>query len=70
MAEALNNILGTLSDIIWGNYVLVPLLLLTGIFLTILFRGFQFRQLGPALNLGLCQLSMSKVRGEVGMAFQ
>lgn len=65
MGEALNNILGTLSGIIWGNYVLIPLLLITGIFLTIMFRGFQFRQLGPALNLALIKRKEATEEGDI-----
>ena len=38
---------------IWGPFVLIPLLLGTGLFLTIRLRLLQFRKLGPALNLGL-----------------
>jgi AGCS family alanine or glycine:cation symporter len=39
--------------VIWGPFVLIPLLLGTGLFLTIRLRLLQFRKLGPALNLGL-----------------
>ncbi|MGB3683840.1 MAG: sodium:alanine symporter family protein [Rubrobacteraceae bacterium] len=39
------------SGFIWGPFLLVPLLLLTGIALTIVLRGIQFKQLGPALYL-------------------
>jgi alanine or glycine:cation symporter, AGCS family len=45
--------LTAISDLIWGPYVLIPLLLFTGVFLTIRLRGLQFRQLGGALYLGL-----------------
>jgi alanine or glycine:cation symporter, AGCS family len=41
------------SGIIWGPYCLIPLLLLTGLYLTILLRGLQFRQLGPSLHQAL-----------------
>lgn len=37
------------SDFIWGPFLLIPLLLATGLFLTIRLRGLQFRALGPAL---------------------
>jgi alanine or glycine:cation symporter, AGCS family len=45
--------LDTASGFIWGPYCLIPLLLLTGLYLTILLRGLQFRQLGPALHQAL-----------------
>lgn len=48
--EALTAWLSGVSDFIWGPYFLIPLLLLTGLYLTILLRGLQFRQLGPALH--------------------
>jgi AGCS family alanine or glycine:cation symporter len=41
------------SDFIWGPRLLIPLLLLTGFYLTVRLRGIQFRELGPALYLGL-----------------
>lgn len=40
-----------LSGLVWGPYVLIPLLAGTGLFLTLRLRGLQFRQLGPALWL-------------------
>jgi alanine or glycine:cation symporter, AGCS family len=45
--------LDTASGFIWGPYCLIPLLLLTGLYLTIILRGLQFRQLGPALHQAL-----------------
>ncbi len=41
------------SDFIWGPMLLIPLLLLTGLYLTIRLRGIQFRRLGRALYLAL-----------------
>lgn len=41
------------SDIIWSEYVLVPLLLLTGLFLTVRLRLLQFHKLFHALWLAL-----------------
>lgn len=41
------------SDFIWGPMLLIPLLLLTGLYLTIRLRGLQFRRLGRALYLAL-----------------
>lgn len=47
----MEDFLSRASGFIWGPYLLVPLLLLTGIVLTIVLRGIQFKQLGPALYL-------------------
>ncbi|HSG64636.1 MAG TPA: sodium:alanine symporter family protein [Gammaproteobacteria bacterium] len=43
--------LAAASDFIWGPYLLIPLLLLTGLFLTVRLRGLQFRKLGHALRV-------------------
>ena len=48
------------SDFVWGPYLLPPLLLLTGLYLTIRLRGIQFTKLWHSLYLGLI------VRREVG----
>ena len=47
MLEILNQIDG----IIWGPFVLIPLLLGTGIWLTVRLGGVQFTKLVPALRL-------------------
>jgi alanine or glycine:cation symporter, AGCS family len=59
------DLLGTLSGIIWGPYLLVPLLLLTGIYLTFLLRGIQFRELGPALYLALIKRKEETAEGDI-----
>ncbi len=41
------------SGFVWGPFLLIPLLLITGLYLTVLLRGLQFSQLGPALYLAL-----------------
>jgi alanine or glycine:cation symporter, AGCS family len=41
------------SAIVWGPFLLIPLLLATGLFLTVRLSGLQFRQLGPAMYLAL-----------------
>ena len=48
-----NSLLSDIGSVIWGPFVLIPLLLGTGLFLTIRLRALQFRKLGPALALGL-----------------
>lgn len=44
---------GDLAGVIWGPFVLIPLLFGVGLVLTIRLRGLQFRKLGPALKLGI-----------------
>ncbi len=41
------------SAAVWGPFLLIPLLLATGVFLTVRLSGLQFRQLGPAMYLAL-----------------
>ncbi len=49
----LQSALETLSGWIWGPWFLIPLLLGTGLYLTIRLGGLQFIRLGAALRLGL-----------------
>lgn len=49
--DALNEILGKIGSFVWGPLFLIPLLLGTGLYLTIRLRGVQFRKLGSALRL-------------------
>ncbi len=59
------SVLSTLSDFIWGPYLLIPLLLGTGFFLTIRLRGLQFRELGHALYLGFIVRRESSAAGDI-----
>ena len=49
--DRLQQILDGIAGFVWGPWLLIPLLLLTGLWLTIKLRGIQFRTLGPALRL-------------------
>ncbi len=49
--EQLHAALTTINAFVWGPFLLIPLLLLTGLYLTIRLRGLQFRILGHALWL-------------------
>ncbi|MDY2941461.1 MAG: sodium:alanine symporter family protein [Varibaculum sp.] len=49
--EQVLTILEAIDSVIWGPFVLIPLLLGTGLWLTIRLAGVQFRKLGPALKL-------------------
>lgn len=53
------------SEIVWGPFVLIPLLLLTGLFLTVLLKGLQFRQLGPSLYFGLVKRREQGGEGDI-----
>ncbi len=57
--------LAWLSDLVWGQYLLVPLLLLTGLWLTMLLRGLQFRRLGHALWLALVKRKEAGAEGDI-----
>ena len=46
-------VLVKISGVIWGPYVLIPLLLIAGIVLTIRLRGIQLTRLGSALHLAI-----------------
>ena len=63
--EALTAWLDKVSGFIWGPYCLIPLLLLTGLYLTVVLRGLQFRQLGPALHQALIVRTESGARGDI-----
>lgn len=54
-----------LSDIVWGPYLLIPLLLLTGVFLTVRLRGLQFRHLRYALWFGLVKRREAGAEGDI-----
>ncbi|MFA7541260.1 MAG: alanine:cation symporter family protein, partial [Lysobacterales bacterium] len=49
--DRLHAALNAISNFVWGPFLLIPLLLLTGLYLTIRLRGLQFRILGHALWL-------------------
>lgn len=53
MTENIQSILDTIGGVIWGPFVLIPLLFLTGLYLTVRLGGIQFLRLGAALNLGI-----------------
>ncbi|WP_306233421.1 alanine/glycine:cation symporter family protein [Agrococcus beijingensis] len=49
----LNDVLDAISGVIWGPWLLIPLLVGTGLYLTIRLGGLQFLKLGAGLRLGL-----------------
>ena len=62
--EDFNTFLADIGSVIWGPFVLIPLLLGTGLFLTIRLRALQFRKLAPALRLGLVKRKDDGGEGE------
>lgn len=49
--DVVQHVLETIDGVVWGPFLLIPLLLGTGVYLTIRLTGLQFRKLGPALRL-------------------
>jgi AGCS family alanine or glycine:cation symporter len=57
--------LGEISAVVWGPFLLIPLLLLTGLYLTILLRGIQFKRLAYALWFGFIKRSEPGATGDI-----
>jgi AGCS family alanine or glycine:cation symporter len=53
VSERFLPILQKISDFVWGPWLLIPLLLATGLYLTVRLRGLQFTELGRSLWLAL-----------------
>ena len=53
------------SSVVWGPFLLIPLLLLTGLYLTVLLRGLQFKRLGYALWLALVKRHEHGAEGDI-----
>ncbi|MFI7495011.1 alanine/glycine:cation symporter family protein [Kocuria sp. M4R2S49] len=70
MLQTIETALGELGGIIWGPYVLIPLLLLTGLYLTVRLGGLQFRTLGSALRLALFERRDAEAQGGDVSQFQ
>ncbi|WP_404313321.1 sodium:alanine symporter family protein [Agrococcus terreus] len=61
----LQDFLDGASGFIWGPFLLIPLLLGTGLYLTIRLGGLQFRTLGRALRLGLLTRKDDGAEGDI-----
>src|SRR5690625_6975027 len=61
--DALTDFFSDVSSIVWGPYLLIPLLLLTGLYLTLGLRGIQFRTLGSAFRLGIVERKQKGAEG-------
>ena len=64
-AESLNEKLSAIDSIVWGPFLLIPLLLGTGLFLTIRLVGIQFRYLAVALRHGLIDRNDDGGEGDI-----
>ncbi len=58
-------VLDDISGVIWGPYLLIPLLLGTGLYLTIRLGGLQFIRLAAALRLGLLKRKDPGSEGDI-----
>ncbi|WP_017791748.1 alanine/glycine:cation symporter family protein [Leucobacter salsicius] len=65
MLDSIQGFLDTVSGIIWGPFVLIPLLFITGLYLTIRLGGIQFIRLGAALSLGLLRRKDPGASGDI-----
>lgn len=63
---AIQDFLSAASGFVWGPFLLIPLLLLTGLYLTLLLRGLQFRRFRHAFWLALVKRrEADDVQGDV-----
>ncbi len=65
MVESIESVLGAMSSFIWGPWLLIPLLLGTGLYLTIRLGGIQFLKLGAGLRLGLLRRKDDGADGDI-----
>ena len=63
--DAITEVLGDISGVIWGKYVLIPLLLGTGLYLTFRLGGLQFTKLGAAMRLGILRRKDAESEGDI-----
>ena len=63
--EGVIQLLGQISSFVWGPLFLVPLLLLTGFYLTIRLRGLQFTELFHSLWLALVVRKEEGAEGDI-----
>lgn len=63
--EKVTEFLNWLGGIVWGPFLLIPLLLGTGLYLTIRLGGIQFIRLGASLRLGLIKRKDPGSEGDI-----
>ncbi|WP_372699990.1 alanine/glycine:cation symporter family protein [Arthrobacter sp. JSM 101049] len=57
--------LSDVGSVVWGPFMLIPLLLGTGLYLTIRLGGLQFLKLGAALRLGILKRKDAGAEGDI-----
>ncbi len=57
--------LDTAAGFVWGPWLLIPVLLLTGLYLTIVLKALQFHKLGYALWLALIKRKEAGAEGDI-----
>jgi len=63
--DGVKTFLDALDSFIWGPYLLIPLLLGVGLYMTIRLGGLQFFKLGAALRLGLLKRHDEGSQGDI-----
>ncbi|HHV21592.1 MAG TPA: alanine:cation symporter family protein [Propionibacterium sp.] len=63
--QAFEELLGDIGSIVWGPFLLIPLLLGTGLYLTVRLGGLQFTKLGAGLGLGLLRRRDKVAEGDI-----
>jgi len=63
--DSIQSFLDAASGIVWGPFLLIPLLLGTGLYLTIRLGGIQFLRLGAALSLGIFRRRDRGAEGDI-----
>lgn len=63
--DSLEAYLGKIGGVVWGPYMLIPLLLGTGLYLTFRLGGIQILRLGAALRLGLLKRHDDDAEGDI-----
>ncbi len=63
--DRLETLLGKIGSVVWGPYLLIPLLLGTGLYLTLRLGGIQIFRLGAALRLGLIKRKDDDAEGDI-----
>ena len=63
--DQLQTVLDNIGSFVWGPFFLIPLLLGTGLYLTIRLGFLQFHKLIPALNLGIIRRRDPDTEGDI-----
>ncbi|QCU78514.1 sodium:alanine symporter family protein [Citricoccus sp. SGAir0253] len=63
--EQLETTLGDIGSFVWGPFFLIPLLLGTGLYLSIRLGFLQFHKLFPAINLGIIRRRDDSEEGDI-----